>query len=360
MEAARANVGAAHRHGSSLNVAQTMKTIIVIFSLLLAPSLASDAIRISAMGWVDDSESSQSRALGICELSVRVTVFNDGDAAITLPSLILSNVAIWNSKGSPALLLTYTPWITVTSAQKKYPRIPSREAFFPVEIRPGESAHVKMEGTVSWDKDPSLIPSAVILRTTGFLSERLGFTAVDLKSGLDIVDRRMPVRPVKVSPTADSRWLKVDEGFQFLIPSDWKDKEARGIDSHVGDYVGPRAYLEFDEVFGLGYTVERSQNAVENLKKKEADASLLKPGEVVWHVDGHIALFTSSKVDPKTFGNREYPNVASLFVPYEGEPGYLSVHLFYADYDYLRTASQILRSFTWPKNRPNPESSGSP
>jgi len=307
---------------------------------------------MEAMGTVKDSENMQFRELGISELEVRVTVFNDGDVPITLPSRILSNVDIWNSERSPTLLLTYTPWSLMTRAKKEYPIIPSKEAFFPVVIRPGESAYVTMEGAPSWHKDPSSNPSAVVLRTTGFLAERLGFTAIELKSALRIVDQREPVRPIKVAPTGDGRWLRVDEGFQFLIPSDWKDKEARGIDSHVGCYAGPRAYLEFDELFGLGYTVERSQKAVEDLRVKEANPKLLKAGEVVWHLDGRIALFTSAKVDQKIFGNREYPNVASLFVPYEGKPGYLSVHLFYADDDYFETVSQILRSFTWPKNSP--------
>ena len=298
-----------------------------------------------------DSKNKQSRDLGICELEVRLTVFNDGDVPITLPSLILSNVAVWNSHRSPTLLLTYTPWRLMTRPKKEYPNIPSKEAFFPVVIRPGEATYVKMEGTAHWDKDPRMNPSAVAFRTTGFLSERLGFTPVELKSELSIVDKREPVRPNTISPTSDSRWLKVDEGFQFLIPSDWKDKEARGIDSHVGRYAGPRAHLEFDELFGLGYTVEKSQKVADDLSKKEANPKLLNAGEEVWRLDGRIAHFTFSKVDPKTFGNREHPNVASLFVPYVGKAGYLSVHLFYADEDYLPTVREILRSITWPERK---------
>ena len=83
--------------------------------------------------------------------------------------------------------------------------------------------------------------------------------------------------------------------------------------------------------------------------KLTGSTKLLKAGEVVWHVDGRIALFSASKVDQKTFGNREYSNVASLSVPYDGQAGYLSVHVFYADDDYLETVSEILRSFTWPE-----------
>ena len=172
-----------------------MKKALVLFLMILAQSLASEAVRVEAMGWVNDSKNKQSRDLGICELAVRLTVFNDGDVPITLPSLILSNAAVWNSERSPTLLLTYMPWRLMTRTKKEYPNIPSKEAFFPVTIRPGESAYVKMEGTASWNKDPSSNPNAVLFRTTGFLSERLGFTPVELKSELSIVDQREPVRP---------------------------------------------------------------------------------------------------------------------------------------------------------------------
>lgn len=329
-----------------------MKLPIALLLVSVTRILAADAIRMEAIGWIKDSENLSSREVGLSTLSIQLTVFNDSQGSITLPSLILSNVAISNSQRSPELLLTYTPWKLMSATRKQYPIIPSKEAFFPVEIRPGESAHVKMEETASWLNDAGRNPRAVVFRTTGFLAERLGFTLVDLQSPLQIVDQREPVRPVKVAPTADRGWLKVDEGFQFLIPSDWKDREARGIDSHVGHYAGPRAYLEFDELLGLGRTKEETQKVVAELMKKETDPKLLRAGEVVWRLDGQIALFTSAKVDVKVFGNREFPNVASLFVPYEGQAGYLSVHLFYADDDYLATATQILRSFTWPKLAP--------
>lgn len=156
---------------------------------------------------------------------------------------------------------------------------------------------------------------------------------------------------------AEKTWAKVDEGFQFLLPPDWKQKKVQGIDSHVGNYQGTSAYLEFDEVFGLGYTKERAQEVIDDLKKKEADAKLLKPGEEVWHVDGRIARFTFSMVDPRVFGQREYPNVASLFIPYDGQAGYLSVDLFYASEDYLPIVRRILKSFTWPKQSPTKPSS---
>jgi len=150
---------------------------------------------------------------------------------------------------------------------------------------------------------------------------------------------------------AETKWSRIDEGFQFLIPPDWKQEKVQGIDSHVGRFCGDNAYLEFDEVFGLGYSKTKTREVIEDLKKKERDAKLLCSGEEVWYVDGRIACFTFSKVDPKVFGRRGYSNVASLFVPYEGEDGYLSVHLFYASEDYLPTARRLLKTFTWPKTR---------
>src|SRR3954471_13409991 len=101
-----------------------MKKSLVLLLMFLAHSLASETVRMEAMGWVNDSKNKQSRDLGICELEVRLTVFNDGDVPITLPSLILSNVAVWNSHRSPTLLLTYTPWRLMTRTKKEYPNIP--------------------------------------------------------------------------------------------------------------------------------------------------------------------------------------------------------------------------------------------
>jgi hypothetical protein len=66
--------------------------------------------------------------------------------------------------------------------------------------------------------------------------------------------------------SAEQEWKTIDEGFTFKLPPEWKKKEVRGIDSHVGNYHGPAAYLEFDEVHGLGLTV--SESLCESLNSK--------------------------------------------------------------------------------------------
>lgn len=120
----------------------------------------------------------------------------------------------------------------------------------------------------------------------------------------------------------------------------------------MGKYVGKRAYLEFDEVYELGYTVEKSKAAIDKMKLEEAQPKFLKSGEEIWHVDGRLARFEFGKVDPERFGNREYKNFARLSVPYEGKPAYVAVSVFYANDRDLQTVRTILKSFKWRKEEP--------
>ncbi len=151
---------------------------------------------------------------------------------------------------------------------------------------------------------------------------------------------------------AEPEWQVIDEGFLFSLPRDWKKEEVRGIDSHVGKYVGKTAYLEFDGVYGLGLTVEETASRIEELKKKEAKPALLKKDEEVWRVDGRIARFEFGKIDPKRFGTREYQNFAHLHIPIEGDPAYLTIYVFYASESDLPTVRRILKSVRWPKKSP--------
>lgn len=143
---------------------------------------------------------------------------------------------------------------------------------------------------------------------------------------------------------AEESWKTIKDGFEFKLPADWRKIETRGIDSHVGEYRGATAFLTFDEVYGLGYTVEKSTEFIEKLKSKERDSSLLKSGEEIWRVDGRIASFT--------IGKREFQNVATLTLSYEGLPSYLSIQVFFASDDDAPIARKILRSLTWPKKDP--------
>jgi hypothetical protein len=148
---------------------------------------------------------------------------------------------------------------------------------------------------------------------------------------------------------AEDGWKTVDEGFRMTIPVSWQKQKVQPIDSNCGTYKAATADLEFDEVFGLGHTAERSQASIEELQKKEADPKLLKPGEEVWHVGGRIARFWSGEVDKKVYGERRFSNVASLHVPYAGEPGYLSIFILYESDKDLPTVRRVLQSLEWKK-----------
>jgi hypothetical protein len=148
---------------------------------------------------------------------------------------------------------------------------------------------------------------------------------------------------------AADRWKMVDDGFRMVIPWDWEKRPARGIDSHVGEYRGKKAYIEFDEVCGLGYTAAKANAFIAQLRKKEADRSLLKADEDVWRIDGRLAHVTIGSVDRQIYGVREFANVAHMFVPYEGDDCYLEVIVFFDSKKERDDAVRILRSIKWPK-----------
>ena len=153
---------------------------------------------------------------------------------------------------------------------------------------------------------------------------------------------------------AQERCKTVDEGFRITIPQDWARQDLHPIDSNAGSYVGETADLEFDEAFFLGGRPKRSNGAVKTLKKKERNPKLLKPGEEVWHVDGRIAHFYNGKVDPEIYGQRRFTNVASLYIPYEGTSGYLSVFILYQSAADLPIVRRALKSIEWKKSPTNP------
>lgn len=103
----------------------------------------------------------------------------------------------------------------------------------------------------------------------------------------------------------------------------------RPFDSNAGSYKGQRADLEFDEVFGLGYTAKKAEQKLQELERKRSNPKLLRKGEEIWRVDGRLADFWNDKVDPKVYGQRRFTNVATLFIPYRGEDGYLHIYILY-------------------------------
>jgi hypothetical protein len=142
-------------------------------------------------------------------------------------------------------------------------------------------------------------------------------------------------------------WQTVDEGFRFKIPADWKKMEVQGTDSHCGRYRGKTAFLEFDEVTGLGWTADKSRSKTAEFTAKEKDPPLLNRGEQIWRLNGRVASFTAEKADSETYGKREFTNVARLFIPYEGEPAYLNVLVFFRNESDLPVVRRILESIEW-------------
>ncbi len=150
----------------------------------------------------------------------------------------------------------------------------------------------------------------------------------------------------------ENSWKMVDEGFCMTIPQGWNKQKVQPIDSNCGTYKAETADLEFDEVFGFGYTAEKAQAQIDELKKEQVDSKLLKAGEEVWHIDGRIARFWIGKVDPKVYGKRRFSNVAELFVPYAGQAGYLSIFILYKGDKDLPTVRRVLQSIKWKKIPP--------
>ena len=162
------------------------------------------------------------------------------------------------------------------------------------------------------------------------------------------------------SVCAAEKWKTIDLGFRISVPSEWQEEKLQGVDSHVGRINGVGAYLEFDENFGMFQRFEERrkelvQERISEMKRQAWYPSFLMKGKEIWHVDGRIARFTFSTVDPKKFGTRPYRNVATISVPYDDPPRYggLQVLVFYENEDFLPTIRQILRSLKWPKREPH-------
>lgn len=154
--------------------------------------------------------------------------------------------------------------------------------------------------------------------------------------------------------SASEAWQVIDEGFRFRLPKEWAKIPVRGYDSHVGQYRAPSAILEFDEVIAYGESADKTASYIANLKEKEADAALRKPGEEIWRVDDRIATVTFEAADPKVYGKREFPLVARMSVPYPGEPAGLGIRIFYSSPQAEALVRSILQSFQWPeKKKPN-------
>jgi len=151
-----------------------------------------------------------------------------------------------------------------------------------------------------------------------------------------------------IAARAEGEWKTVDLGFVLSVPPDWEQVKERGIDSYVGRLKSKDAELTFDEAGSFMYSAGEARLAVANLKRKARNPKLLKVGEEIWIVDGRVADFSIRKPD-FAYGVPPFTNVATLFVPYKGSGGSLSIAIFYRSKDGELTARRILQSVVWKK-----------
>ena len=164
--------------------------------------------------------------------------------------------------------------------------------------------------------------------------------SVDTREKMNLLRAPTPPAPVK-------GWRTVDVGFRMTIPSNWQKEKVYPIDSNCGTYTSDKTCLDFDEVH-IGYTAERAQAAIDKLKKKEADKTLLNIDEEIWRVRGRIADFRLRKTDASPNGPQPFSNIATLVVPYSDKPGYLSIRIQFKSEDDLPTVRRVLKSVEWP------------
>jgi hypothetical protein len=150
----------------------------------------------------------------------------------------------------------------------------------------------------------------------------------------------------------EAQWKTVDEGFRMTIPVSWQKKIRQPIDSNCGTYTAKSAELEFDEYFNLGAPHDHNAPGIAKLKEMAANPTQLKPGVKIVHVGGRLGRLSIGPVDPKIYGERRFPMVASLLVLYEDEPAHLVVRVFFTSDDDFTNARRVLSSIEW-KKKPN-------
>jgi hypothetical protein len=163
------------------------------------------------------------------------------------------------------------------------------------------------------------------------------------------------------------RWKTAQEGFTFSIPWDWEKRqprptETRRNDARTGEYRGPTAHLEFEEIARGGPSAAEVDDAILLLQQKRASAARRERGESILVIDGRLASFVVRPVDPAVHGIRDFSKVAILVVPYATPPGFLEMRLFFSDDFQLADIHRIFASLLWPKPplkaQPSPSSAG--
>lgn len=173
-------------------------SLIVAFILLCGTRAFAEAeIRLVAVGVaMKDAQMPDSAVTVKDGFAVSVMVFNDSTGLITLPSKLLQREIV-EQDDAVLILFTYFPR-TFTSKSGSRRIIPSREAFAPVTLQPGECMQLEPTRFAVERKDTQSKRVIYSLRTKGFLSDRMGFTGVELNS--ELIVQNMEVSPDRRDP----------------------------------------------------------------------------------------------------------------------------------------------------------------
>ena len=128
------------------------------------------------------------------------------------------------------------------------------------------------------------------------------------------------------------------------IPS-WLHKvKVRGIDSHVGEYRSTKMRLDFDEVFGLGYTPEKGKARHEEFARRfEASPQDETSRDFIYRVGQMYAHLTIREDEKYLKAGFPGKNLLELYIPNPGG-AYLYLSIAYRDQSNAETALHIAKS----------------
>lgn len=143
-------------------------------------------------------------------------------------------------------------------------------------------------------------------------------------------------------PKGEACWRTADEGsFTLEIPTWLRKVNGQGMDSHVGQYCSPGLWLDFDEVYGLGYTREEAKARHDKFARAfKISVQDENSSEFIKQIGDRYARYKIGR--DKKWVNSGYPGeyAVEVFVP-DVRGGYLSVWITYSDPSYREIAVKI-------------------
>jgi len=148
---------------------------------------------------------------------------------------------------------------------------------------------------------------------------------------------------LRVQLPRESSWHTADEGtFTVEIPTWLQKQEVHPIDSHCGEYRSPWMRLDFDELYGLGFTPEKGTALHDQFARKfESTPQGESSKEFIKRVGNRFARFKVGDGNPGAF-------VVDVYIP-DKRGGYLSLWITYPDPADTETALRIAKSITFKK-----------